>query len=62
MNVTEEEICAAVRKANFGALTALQAVVLENDGEWSVVPRSSAQDRSAFAGLELPADTPVDRA
>lgn len=55
LQVPEEEVRAAVRRAGKSSLGEVQAVILENDGEWSVVPRSSAQDRSAFVGLDVPA-------
>lgn len=54
VDVTEGEVRAAVRKAGIGSLAAVQAVVLENDGQWSVIPRPRAHDLSAFAGLDVP--------
>ena len=52
VNVTDEEVRAAIRTAGLGSLGEAQAVVLETDGEWSVVPREKAGDLSAFADLE----------
>ncbi|HEX5476078.1 MAG TPA: YetF domain-containing protein [Vicinamibacterales bacterium] len=56
VKVTEEEVRAAVRSAGHGSLGDIQAVVLENDGQWSVVPRAAGRDLSAFEGLDIPAD------
>jgi uncharacterized membrane protein YcaP (DUF421 family) len=52
MKVIEEEIRAAVRRGGLGSLADAQAVVLETDGEWSVIPRAHAGDLSAFADFE----------
>ena len=52
VNVIDEEIRAAIRREGLGSLAEAQAVVLETDGEWSVVPRSSAGDLTAFADFE----------
>lgn len=56
--VTEAEIRAAARMAGYASLDHLLAVVLENDGSWSVVPRTDGGDLSAFEGLELPTREP----
>jgi uncharacterized membrane protein YcaP (DUF421 family) len=53
--VTDDEIRAAVRRAGKVSLSEVQAVVLENDGDWSVIPRSESEDLSAFDGLDIPA-------
>lgn len=54
-HLTVDEICAAVRRAGLASIGDVQAVVLENDGEWSVVRRRDCgADRSAFEGLDLP--------
>jgi uncharacterized membrane protein YcaP (DUF421 family) len=54
-SVSADEIRAAVRKAGLRSLSDARVVVLENDGEWSVVPKSSADsDESAFYGLPIP--------
>jgi uncharacterized membrane protein YcaP (DUF421 family) len=54
-NLTEQEIRAALRRAGVAAYSECQAVVLENDGEWSVVRRRDCgHDRSALDGLDTP--------
>ncbi len=53
-NVTEDEVRAAIRRTGLLSLTQVQAVILENDGEWSVIPRSDTPDISALHGLEIP--------
>jgi uncharacterized membrane protein YcaP (DUF421 family) len=55
IKVREEEVRAAVRSSGLGSLTEAQAVVLESDGEWSVISRSDAGDLSAFKDLDIPA-------
>jgi uncharacterized membrane protein YcaP (DUF421 family) len=52
LNVLEEEVRAAVRRGGLGSLAEAQAVVLETDGEWSVVPRQRAGDLSALTDFE----------
>jgi uncharacterized membrane protein YcaP (DUF421 family) len=53
--LTIEEIRAAVRRAGVASISDVQAVVLENDGDWSVVlRRDCGPDRSAFEGLDVP--------
>lgn len=54
VNVSDEEVRAAIRKAGRGSLEEIQAVVLENDGQWSVIGRSDGQALSAFRNLDLP--------
>src|SRR5215217_3903176 len=54
-SVSADEIRAAVRKAGLRSLSDARAVVLENDGEWSVIPKQDdASDESAFFGLPIP--------
>jgi uncharacterized membrane protein YcaP (DUF421 family) len=54
-DVSADEIRAAVRKAGFRSFADVRAVVLENDGEWSVVGESDTpSDESAFFGLPIP--------
>lgn len=54
-SVSADEIRAAVRRAGFRSLAEVRAVVLENDGEWSVVgKRAGESDESAFYGLPIP--------
>ena len=55
LRLTREEVRAAVRGAGHGSLGDIQAVVLENDGQWSIIPRSEAGDVSALEGLDIPA-------
>jgi uncharacterized membrane protein YcaP (DUF421 family) len=58
-SISADEVRAAVRKAGYGSLGAVRIVVLENDGEWSVVGKGSAmQDESAFYGLDIPDPSP----
>ena len=53
--VSADEVRAAVRKAGLRAFSEARLVVLENDGEWSVVPKSSEPvDETAFFGLPIP--------
>jgi uncharacterized membrane protein YcaP (DUF421 family) len=53
--VTEYEVRAAIRRQGIAAVSSVQAVVLENDGEWSVVPRTEGSEHgSAFEGLDIP--------
>jgi uncharacterized membrane protein YcaP (DUF421 family) len=54
-SVSADEIRAAVRKAGLRSLNDAQAVVLENDGDWSVIPKGDGRsDESAFFGLPIP--------
>ena len=53
INVTDDEIFAAIRSAGAASLADVQAVVLENDGQWSVV-RGGSSDRSALRDLDIP--------
>ena len=54
-SVSADEIRAAVRKAGLRSLADARIVVLENDGEWSVVAKGDEQsDESAFFGLPIP--------
>jgi uncharacterized membrane protein YcaP (DUF421 family) len=53
--VSGDEVRAAVRKSGFRSLSEVRAVVLENDGQWSVVAkRDGPSDESAFFGLPIP--------
>ena len=49
--VTEDEVRAAVRAANIASLDAVEAVVLETDGSFSVV-RKGQGEASSLAGVE----------
>ena len=54
-NISADEVRAAVRKAGLRSLSDVRAVVLENDGEWSVIAkRDGPSDESAFYGLPIP--------
>jgi uncharacterized membrane protein YcaP (DUF421 family) len=57
-HLTIEEIRAAVRRAGVAGISEVQAVVLENDGDWSVVRRRDCgADLSAFEALDIPEPT-----
>jgi uncharacterized membrane protein YcaP (DUF421 family) len=59
-HLTIEEIRAAVRRAGIAGISEVQAVVLENDGDWSVVRRRDCgADRTAFEALDVP-DKPTE--
>jgi uncharacterized membrane protein YcaP (DUF421 family) len=54
-NISADEVRAAVRKAGLRSLADVRAVVLENDGDWSVIARRDGpSDESAFYGLPIP--------
>jgi uncharacterized membrane protein YcaP (DUF421 family) len=56
-NLTGREIRAAIRKQGIAHVEHVQAVVLENDGEWSVVPRGpGSDDGSVFKHLDIPSE------
>ncbi|MEX0604031.1 MAG: YetF domain-containing protein [Marinobacter sp.] len=52
--VTEDEVLAAVRASGFVSLNDAEAVVLETDGSFSVIGRSSGEDRSSLDGVQGP--------
>ena len=53
--VTEEEVQAAVRSAGLTVPDQAEAVVLETDGSFSVIPRNDERSRPpGIAGLKLP--------
>ncbi|HEV7591343.1 MAG TPA: YetF domain-containing protein [Longimicrobium sp.] len=53
--ISADEVRAAVRKMGLASLADARLVVLENDGEWSVVPCSAHRgDDSALHGLPIP--------
>jgi len=52
--VTEAEIHAAVRSAGIHALDAVEAVVLETDGSFSVVRRGEETQSSSLGQIETP--------
>jgi uncharacterized membrane protein YcaP (DUF421 family) len=54
-NLSGDEIRAVVRRAGWSSMGEMQLIALENDGEWSIVPRRDRHtDFSAFYGLNLP--------
>ena len=54
-NISGDEIRAVVRRAGWSSMGEMQLIALENDGEWSIVPRRERHtDFSAFYGLNLP--------
>jgi len=54
-SVSADEVRAAVRRKGLRSLSEVRIVVLENDGEWSVVPKQAKpSDESAFYGLKIP--------
>jgi uncharacterized membrane protein YcaP (DUF421 family) len=48
--VTEDEVIAAIRAASIGSIDDVEAVVLETDGSFSVLPRN-AKETSSLAGV-----------
>jgi uncharacterized membrane protein YcaP (DUF421 family) len=52
--ISREEVRAAIRRGGLASLQEAQAVVLENDGNWSVIARREQSDLSAFDGLQRP--------
>jgi uncharacterized membrane protein YcaP (DUF421 family) len=55
-DISADEIRAAVRRSGIMSLKQVRAAILENDGEWSIIPQSSAPDLSAMEGLLIPND------
>lgn len=54
VSVTEKEVHAALRSKGMASVAEAQAVVLENDGNWSVIGRGEHEDLSALSELDLP--------
>lgn len=53
--ISADEVRAIVRRQGFASLADMRLVVLENDGEWSVIARGDAKgDDSALFGLPIP--------
>lgn len=52
--VTQDEIRAAVRAAGRASLAEVEAVVLETDGSFSVIPRTESGSRSSLDGVRGP--------
>jgi uncharacterized membrane protein YcaP (DUF421 family) len=57
-SILKAEIRAAVRRAGLSSISQALAVILENDGDWSVLPYDEKTDLSALEGLELPWPVP----
>lgn len=55
-DISADEVRAAVRRSGFPSLKQVRAAILENDGEWSIIPQSNAPDLSAMEGLLIPTD------
>jgi uncharacterized membrane protein YcaP (DUF421 family) len=49
--VTEEEVRSAVRAQGIGSLAEVEAVVLETDGSYTVVPQAATGPASTLAGV-----------
>lgn len=61
-SISADEVRAAVRCAGLGSLSEARAVVLENNGEFSVVPKSDTpSDESAFFGIAMPGNSENSR-
>ena len=60
LDTSADELRAAVRQAGLLSLDDAQAVVLENDGAWSVMRRGDPPDLSALDGLDIPDHGPVE--
>lgn len=52
--VTEDEVRSAIRGAGLADVEAVEAVVLETDGSFSVVPRAATAARSSLASVKAP--------
>ena len=50
--MTEEEVRAAVRADGVAAMEEVEAVVLETDGSFSVIPSNESERSSSLAGVE----------
>jgi uncharacterized membrane protein YcaP (DUF421 family) len=53
-DISADEVRAAVRRSGILSLTQVRAAILENDGEWSIIPQSESPDLSAMEGLLIP--------
>jgi uncharacterized membrane protein YcaP (DUF421 family) len=50
-----DEVRAAIRREGFSAIEQVQAVILENDGDWSVIRRDGdVTDFTALHGIDIP--------
>jgi uncharacterized membrane protein YcaP (DUF421 family) len=59
IDTSADEVRAAIRQAGLLSISDAQAVVLENDGAWSVMRRGESKDLSALDGLDIPGLGPV---
>lgn len=60
--VSADEVRAAIRCAGLSSLSEVRAVLLENNGEFSVIPKSDTpSDDSAFYGISRPGDSKNSR-
>jgi uncharacterized membrane protein YcaP (DUF421 family) len=55
-DISADEVRAAVRRSGILSLKQVRAAILENDGEWSIIPQSKSPDLSALEGLLIPKD------
>jgi uncharacterized membrane protein YcaP (DUF421 family) len=62
IDTSADEVRAAIRQAGLLSVHDAQAVVLENDGAWSVMRRGETTDLSALDGLDIPGRGPVGHA
>lgn len=54
-SLSGDEIRAAVRREGFSAIEQVQAVILENDGDWSVIRRDAdVREFTALHGIDIP--------
>jgi uncharacterized membrane protein YcaP (DUF421 family) len=60
IDTSADEVRAAIRQAGHLSLDDVQAVVLENDGAWSVMSRGDPVDLSALEGIDIPDHGPVE--
>jgi len=60
IDASVDEVRAAIRQAGLLSVHDAQAVVLENDGAWSVMRRDESKDLSALDGLDIPGRGPVE--
>ena len=54
-NISADEVRAAIRREGYSAVEQVLAVILENDGDWSVIRRDAdVQDHTALHGIDIP--------
>lgn len=58
--VTEDELRAAIRSSGIGKIEAVEAVVLETDGSFSVLAGASGTGTSSLADVRVPGDEKPD--